>query len=168
MKKIPLTQGKYALVDDADFELLSQYKWCLHEERNVLYALTNTPRDRHGKQKTIRMHRLILGLTHKDGVMADHISRNGLDNRRGNLRTCTNSQNGMNRHTTTGSSKYKGVSWHKRDKVWTASIRYHSKSTYLGYFDNEIDAAKAYDTKAIKLFDEFANLNFPLEVNNAI
>jgi len=165
MRKIDISTkthpAVFTLVDDADFDWLNQYNWCMHRDHNVQYALTNTPRDRHGKQKTIRMHRLIMGLGHKDGLMIDHINRDGLDNRRCNLRMCTFSQNGMNKRTTTGSSKYKGVCWHKRDKSWTACIRLRKELIYLGYHDSEIDAAKTYDNKAIELFGEFANLNFP-------
>ena len=160
MKTIELTKGYVALVDDADFEWLSQRKWCASYERNGnAYALRGY---RSGDRKrTIKMHREIMGA--KPGQQVDHKNGDTLDNRRANLRICTQSQNNMNRHTRTGTSRYKGVCWSKAKRKWQAGIQVDGKTKFLGYFHNEIEAARAYDVAARDLFGEYANLNFPNE-----
>ncbi len=106
------------------------------------------------------MHRLVADTPLN--LVCDHINHDGLDNRRGNLRLCTRLQNSRNRLPRRGgSSKYKGVTWNKRRKKFMAEIRVNQKYQYLSYFENEIDAAKAYDKKAKEFFGEFAFLNFP-------
>ena len=153
MKEIKLTQGQVALVDDDNFEVLNQFKWCAQKHRNTYYAIrTILVND---KNKTIRMHNVIMG-----GKGVDHINRNGLNDQRSNLRFCTNSQNHMNRRKRKNTSSiYKGVSFHKRTGKWMASIGINDKKIHLGYFDIEVEAAKSYNNKAIELFGEFANLN---------
>lgn len=154
MKEIKLTQGKVALVDDEDFESLNAYKWCASKHHNTFYAVRTTIRVG-GKQTKVRMHWDIM-----DGKSIDHIDHDGLNNQRANLRFCTNSQNLMNtRKQDNTSSVYKGVSWYKRTGKWLAQIQINNKGISLGYFDSEIDAAKAYNNKAIEFFCEFANLN---------
>ena len=157
MKKILLTQGKFALVDDADFEWLNQWKWCLYKCGRWEYA-----KRRGGDGKIIIMHRLIMGLEPGDGQQVDHIDGNRSDNRRCNLRICTNRQNAQNSRSRGGKSKYKGVSWYKPFRKWRARIVIDSKETCLGYFENELDAATAYDSAALKYFGEFALTNFEL------
>jgi len=160
-KQIPLTQGNFAIVDDADYEWLNQYKWHSVFRKTVTYAAHPLPRGL-GPRKRWRMHRLILGLKFNDGTTVDHINRNGLDNRRCNLRLCTPSQNGMNSPPEPGyTSKYKGVSWDKISSKWYSQIAVDAKTYNLGRFENETDAAKAYDAKVTELCDEFAYLNFP-------
>ena len=106
------------------------------------------------------MHRAILNAP--KGLLVDHIDGNGLNNRKSNLRLCTFAQNAHNsRPRRNSSSRYKGVCWHKLKKKWTVSIYKGGKRTYLGYYDDEIEAALAYDRKAEELFGEFAYLNFP-------
>jgi hypothetical protein len=106
------------------------------------------------------MHRYIMKVP--KGLVCDHINHNGLDNRKSNLRICTRQQNTYNQRSQKGgSSKYKGVDWNKRQKKWRARIYYKRKFYYLGYFDNEVDAAKSYDKKAKEFFKEFACPNFP-------
>ncbi len=103
---IPLTQGKFAIVDAEDYDWLIRYKWHACKCKNTYYA----SRVRGGK--TIKMHREIMRAP--KGLVCDHINHNGLDNRKRNLRLCTNAQNCYNqRASATGTSKYKGVSWHK-------------------------------------------------------
>jgi len=105
------------------------------------------------------MHRLIMNAP--EGLVVDHIDRNGLNNRKCNLRLCTKAQNVQNsRPRRNRSSKYKGVFWNKLNKKWSASIHKGDKRIYLGGFDDEIEAALAYDRKAAELFGEFAYLNF--------
>jgi hypothetical protein len=115
------------------------------------------------------MHRVIMNAPADRFV--DHKHGEGLDNRKENLRIVTCAQNQYNRRKMTTrqtSSKYKGVYFRKNYKKYCAQIRYKGKRMHLGYFDNETDAAKAYDEAAKKLFGEFARLNFPNESQNKI
>lgn len=147
MKAIELTKGKFALIDDEDFDLVSKFKWHVSGCKN--YAISGR------REKLIRMHNLIFGK-----MKVDHINGDGLDNRRENLRKCTNSQNMANSKKRIGtSSKYKGVCWCKRENKWSAYIYTNKKRKSLGYFKNQKDAAKAYDKKAVELFGSFARLN---------
>lgn len=159
MKKIPLTQDKFATVDDIDYEFLMQWKWCFHEG----YAKRGSHKsDKLNKQKLIFMHRVVLSrkLGHSDFQHTDHKNQNKLDNCRGNLRPATCSQNGGNRSIQQqGSSKFKGVFWDKRDKKWRAQIMFEGRCKYLGCFTDEIKAAKAYNKAATEYFGEFAHLN---------
>lgn len=159
MKRIKLTQGKYALVDDLDFEWLNQYKWCALKDTHTFYVgRAVVPRPETGK-KMITMHRMILGLGDPK-ILCDHKDGNGLNNQRENLRIATSSENGMNRRKSKGChSKYIGVTLHKRSGKWQAMIMKNKKSFYLGWFSLEKNAAKAYNEKAIELHGEFANLN---------
>ncbi len=156
MKRIPLTQGKFALVDDEDFGWLNQHKWCVLKCDSGLWYAT--------RGKGIFMHRAILGLKVGDGIKTDHRNHNGLDNRQENLRKCTNSENQHNQKPRLAhldcTSKYKGVSWLKNDQKWRVLMKCSGKWHYLGLFTSEINAAKAYDKKAKELFGEFAQTNF--------
>jgi hypothetical protein len=153
-KLIPLTRGKFAIVDAEDFESLNRYKWHAQTGGRTFYAAT-----RH-EGKTFSMHRLITNAP--KGLVVDHINHNGMDNRKHNLRICTHAENCRNRRfSRRGSSKYKGVSKEKKRKLFLACIRCKGKYYYLGRFKSEIVAAKAYDKKAKELFGEFAYLNFP-------
>lgn len=154
MKSIPLTHGKFAIVDDEDYEWLMQWKWQASEKG---YA-TRTQWVGNGKQKRISMHRLINKTP--DGLETDHINGNRLDNRKCNLRTCTNAENQQNRRKKEGTtSVYKGVHWNSKDKRWYALIKHDGKTTYLGSFKNEIDAATTYNKAASEIHGEFARIN---------
>ena len=153
MKTIKLTQGQVALVDDADFEVLNQFKWYTMKSKNTFYAVRNiTVGD---KLKTVYMHWEIMG-----GKWVDHVKGNGLDNQRSNLRFCTQSENiGNSRKQKNTSSSFKGVYWDKQAGKWRVQIIFNNHRTHLGLFTNEIEAAKSYNVKAIELFGEFANIN---------
>jgi len=159
MKRIELTQGKIALVDDCDFDTISKYKWYAVHYKKIWYAerMSTLPS---GRRCTIRMHRQILGLSYKDGNYVDHINHNGLDNRKNNLRICTQTYNCYNkRHQESKSSSFQGVSWCNKRRRWRACITYKNKQKFLGYFDVEKDAAEAYNIAAEKCFGAFASLN---------
>jgi hypothetical protein len=153
-REIPLTQGFAALVDDEDYAWLSQWAWFYDDgyaERTINHSKT--------LKEKVRMHRLIAGAT--PAQLVDHRNRRGLDNRRSNLRVCTSAQNARNVSKRAGvSSPFIGVSWVKRDQVWSATIRVGS-NRFLGYFDREEHAALAHDQAARELHGEFATLNFP-------
>jgi len=155
-KTIPLTQGKVALVDDQDYEWLNQWKWQYKPTPNTGYAVRSVG-PRH-KQKRVYMHRIILNPP--SGKETDHINSNGLDNRRCNLRACTRSQNHMNRRKKAGcTSQFKGVAWNIYHQQWQASLMVDYKRQHLGLFENEQDAARAYNAAARERFGEFARLN---------
>ena len=158
MKEILLTQNQVAIVDDADYEELSKYKWCAWKNRRgVFYAVRNTCGR---KGRLISMSRQILGLQYGDSRQADHINHNTLDNGQDNLRICTNQQNQRNRKSRLNStSKYKGVCWDKNAKKWQAGLRINKKTRHLGLFLSEKAAALAYNIAAKKYFGKFAYLN---------
>ncbi|KKN12808.1 hypothetical protein LCGC14_1012820 [marine sediment metagenome] len=160
MKQIPLTQGQFALVDDADYDGLSKYKWFAHKQHTGnFYALRHSPRE-NNKDYSIQMHRQILGLGREDKHQTDHKNHNTLDNQRNNLRVCTQSQNQRNRQSFRNSSSiYKGVSWRKDNKKWEAHIVIEGKKIHLGFFLLESKAALTYNNAAEKYFEEFACLN---------
>lgn len=156
MKKIPLSgkngKGKFVLVDDEDYERAMQYSWYFYCGK---YAATSY-REKGKNPKTLLMHRFILPPGSK---IVDHINHNGLDNRKENLRICTYQENSRNQKSKVGSSKYKGVSFHKTQNKFFAYIRHNGKLMYLGRFDTQEMAAITYNAKAKELFGEFAFLN---------
>ena len=150
---IPLTQGKFAIVDAEDYERLSRHKWCAAKSNGRFYA------QRTENGRTIKMHREIMNPP--PGMVCDHKNHNTLDNRKSNLRICTVSQNQQNRLPSTGgTSQYKGVAWNEGHQKWAAQIQHNRRQIHIGYYDYEADAAIAYDDMAVELFGEFACLNF--------
>ncbi len=158
IRYIPLTRGKFAIVDAADYERLSKYKWLANgDEHRGFYAA------RRVGSRLVLMHRVIMNPP--EGMVVDHIDGNGLNNRRNNLRLCTQKQNSRNSAPSRrSSSRFKGVYFNKRTRKWIATIGYNGKTIHLGSFEDEVEAAKAYDRKARELFGQFAYLNFPEEV----
>jgi hypothetical protein len=153
VKLIPLTQGKSAQVDDADFDFLNQFKWFAYKSRATYYARrTFTGND--GKRVTVLMHRVLTKANGHEKV--DHEDHNGLNNQRSNLRVATNAQNCRNKGFY-GSRRIKGVS--AKNRRWTAQIRVNYKSIYLGIYDTQGEAAAVYDAAAIRYFGEFACTN---------
>ena len=154
-----LPSGETATVDADDRDLVeAEGPWCALRDSNTTYVRAHRRRP-DGTRTTISLHRLLLDPP--DDMCIDHINRNGLDNRRGNLRVCTQSQNNANSPPRPGyTSKYKGVSWYKRDAKWHAQSRDNSgKILLLGRFTYEDDAARAYDVHAIATWPGYAWLN---------
>ncbi len=154
MKKIYLSRGKTAIVDDEDFDWLNQWKWYARKDRSDFRAVRNVCVN--GKWTIVYMHRIILGLKFGDGILGDHRNHNTLDNRRFNLRVCTKRQNQHNRKPQGGTLKYKGVIKLKGQERWKAQIRINGKKTTLGYFNTETEAAQIYNSNAKKVFGKFA------------
>lgn len=159
MKKIPLSQGKYALVDDADYDWLNSFKWYAHSSKRsgTYYAIKSSSSG--GIKSGTKMHRLILGVNDPK-IFVDHEDGNGLNCQRYNIRECTNQQNLMNRGSqVNGQSKFKGVSPYPTRNKFVAKIMINKKQKHIGYYDTEIEAALAYNQKAVELFGDFAKLN---------
>lgn len=153
-RQIPLTQGKVAWVDEADYDWLIQWKWYAYKSGNTFYAGRKK-----GNYNRLSMHRLINSTP--DGVLTDHKDGNGLHNWRDNLRDATRRQNACNKKSGKGSSSaFLGVMWNKRAKKWEARIKVNGKYRMLGMYKCEADAARAYDVHAIKYHKEFARPNF--------
>jgi len=159
MQEIELTQNKYAIIDDEDFERVNQFKWYANYSNGYWRAVRHIKKDT-GKRASQLMHRFIMNTS--KGMDTDHKNHNGLDNRKSNLRICTHAENMMNQlpRKRKITSEYKGVYWDRECKKWRTRIIPNNKHLHLGYFVNEITAAKMYDRKAKELFGEFACLNF--------
>ncbi|HEX2910376.1 MAG TPA: HNH endonuclease [Chloroflexia bacterium] len=155
MRKIPLVgergKGKFALIDDDQFDKVSNFKWIWNGRYVATFIKVN------GVQKTLLLHRYIFGEV--DGEI-DHKDHNALNNTRENLRVCTRSQNLMNRKIgKNNSSGYKGVYFDKWKNKWRAYIYLNKKQIILGWFDEKIDAARYYNVAAIKYHGQYARLN---------
>lgn len=151
-RTIPLTQRLEAIVDLADYSMLSQHIWAA-TSRSPVYAFSTID------GKPTKMHSLLIAIM--KGIELDHRNGNGLDNRRSNLRMATKTQNHANRRKHRGSSRFKGVNWKKERSKWRAGITVKGQIIFLGYFESEELAAGTYDVAARRYFGKFACLNFP-------
>jgi hypothetical protein len=153
---IPLTQGKHAHIDVEDAEKVRNYNWCAIKDGNTFYAKAWIDGSH------VMLHQRILQVP--DGFLPDHIDRDGLNNRRSNLRVATRTQNqGNQTKSKRNTSGFKGVreaKWATGSKRWRASIVENHKVKHLGYFYTPEEAAKAYDDAAIEYFGDFATVNF--------
>jgi hypothetical protein len=152
VRRIPLGHGLFATVDAADFKWLNKHKWCVCRRHGSAYAVRRTKDGR-----TVYMHRAIMRAP--KGSVVDHIDHNTLNNRRCNLRVCTQAQNCANSGPRGALSGFVGV-WHKTDR-WVAGITCRGHYYYLGTYDDPVEAAKARDRKAYELLGPYAYLNFP-------
>ncbi len=163
IKLIKLTKDKHAIVDASAFEALNKFKWYYRPGRldDAGYAVRSVWIDwRVGKLRTFRLHRDVIGA--KDGELVDHINGDTLDCRIENLRICSHADNLKNQaKRRSNTSGYKGVTWNKRFKKYQARIGTNGVYRSLGYHKCPIEAARAYDTAAIKHHGPFARLNFP-------
>lgn len=162
---VALQIGAYVVrIDKADLELVSRYSWRVirHPRTGKLYASATVGRAR------VMMHRLIAQTP--DGLDTDHKDGDGLNNRRSNLRPATRSQNNVNRRKHSShagkptTSRFKGVHWDSEKCKWRASIKVDGRQIRLGRFDDEIEAARAYDRALVAQWGEYAQVNFPNEV----
>lgn len=159
MKLIALTKGYSAMVDDADFEWLNQWKWYAYVGKYTVYAVRNTRSDDGKTRVTQKMHRLIMGVNDPK-IEIDHKFHNGLDNQRANLRISTKSQNQRNRRlATNNASGYKGVSWHKGIGKFVANYKPEGQQIYMGAFDCPVEAARHYNKAAKDHGEGFEHLN---------
>jgi hypothetical protein len=147
-KKILLGKDQFAIVDDEDFEELSRYKWHLAKARGCKSGYATT---------TLRMHRMIM--RPPAGMFVDHINGDPLDNRRKNLRICTNAQNQQNTGSRGGSSKYKGVSFNRKSGKWLGAFLASGIRYYCGLWPTEDEAARAVDKKRQEVCGAFASKN---------
>lgn len=161
MKEIPLTRGYVAIVDDEDFERFGCVRWAALVTKRATYAQRRVGSRTNGR--IVLLHREIMGA--ERGMEVDHIDGDGLNNRRGNLRTCSHKDNIRSSHKwrIKTASRFKGVVFAKwaGKKGWRASITIDRRNRHLGYFASEEEAASAYDNAARVEFGVFARLNFP-------
>jgi len=152
--EIELTQGKSTLVESQDMPLVTVFSgWYANQARNDVWVAVSSNLETRAK-----MSRVILDAP--DDMEVDHINHNTLDNRRSNLRLVSRSENLMNRRKWANcSSRYKGVSWEEKYQKWRARISLDGKLTHLGYFDDEAEAASAYNEAAEQHYGELVHLN---------
>lgn len=156
--RIPLGHGRFAKVDPEDYGWLAQFRWHIVKSSRTCYAVRSEWS--RGTANTIWMHREVMETP--EGLVVDHIRHDGLDNRKAGLRNCTTAENNLNRrHYEGGASRYKGVFRCEQMGKWGAGIQAFGRQKFLGYYEREIDAARAYDAAALKLHGRFASVNFP-------
>lgn len=154
-------KGHTIIIDEEDYPLFESMKWRILKRPNShTFYLQSI-------KTWLYFHRLVMGLKIGDKIRVDHRNQNGLDNRKENLRRATIQQNAMNSMKVVGkmygesitSSGFKGVSYYRRDKNFSAYIHAMGKKIHIGYYKDEISAAKAYNDAAVKYYGEFASLN---------
>ncbi len=150
MKEIKLTRGFVAIVDDEDYEALVRFRWYAEGEPPYCYAARDVRRD--GQRLRVYMHREVAGA--REGAVVDHLDRNTLDNRRANLRVCTQSHNIGNARADRRNNKtgFKGVSWRPDKGKYAAQIKVARKTKHLGYFPTAELASAAYQQAARRAF----------------
>ena len=163
MKLLELTQGRHAKVDNEDWDYLRRWKWyaSCKGKRGQYYGCRTLRKGETGSRCRL-LHYEVLRLRQPlgGGKVIDHINRDPLDCRKGNLRICTHRENLRNqRPQRRGTSQYRGVYFQRRKGKWTAKIKYEGKSKYLGLFKTEYQAMLIYNGAAMRYFGLFAYLN---------
>jgi hypothetical protein len=162
---MPLTRGLSTLIDETDLPFFEAFRWQVTGTLTRPYASRYIYTEENGKKiKRVRtLHRDLMGLDSGYKIVVDHINRNTLDNRRCNLRVCSQSQNNVNRgrFSARSTSAYRGVFWRKDCSKWGASVKFQGVAYFAGVFESEEAAARAYDELALAKHGEFAVLNFP-------
>jgi hypothetical protein len=161
-RTIELTQGMHTLVSNEDYEWLMQWHWHVTKGNTTYYAVRYTRKaevDLYPYRTRLSIHGVLYEGRITQGLMVDHRNGNGLDNRRSNLRLCTNAQNLRNhtrapKHSTTGIT---GVSWHKRDKRWRAYIKVNDKNVHLGYYKTIEEAIAVRRAAELQYFGKWAH-----------
>ena len=157
MREIHLSNGMNALVDDGDFEYLNKFHWYAVKRHNTFYAMRDYYPHHGSRRKNLLMHRDILSPDSSQDV--DHIDGNGLNNQRNNIRACSHRENMINRGLQSNNkSGFKGVSWSTKRGKWESRINVLGKSKYLGYFNDPVDAARAYNLASLKYHGEFSRI----------
>lgn len=168
---LPLSKGYVAIVDDTDAARVLQHSWyAMKTPSGKVYAASRigpftvkrTGR-KNGQRAVVLLHRFILGLSAGD-PMVDHRDGDGLNNRRRNLRPCTNGENLFGARRADNKSGFVGVSKYGVGRRFRATIKIQGRATLVGCFDTAVEAARAYDAAARKLHGSFARLNFPRSV----
>jgi hypothetical protein len=158
-RRIYLGEGEWTIVEAADYYRFGNLKWSISGRDGKFYAMRGV-KTKPDEIKLICMHREMMKAP--KGVLVDHRNGDNLDNRRSNLRLATPTENSCNRQKKKGgTSQYKGVCFCRRRGEWVSRIKIHRESIFLGNFDKEVEAARAYDAAAKKYHGEFARLNFP-------
>ena len=155
-----LSQGKFAIVDPEDYGRLKRYKWYARKSTGTFYAVCYISEPKWLGRRNVYMHQLVIDVP--AGMDCDHINHRGWDNRKANLRAVTHCQNLWNRRKSRKPtrSQYKGIDWSNGAKRWRSRVGVNGKRINLGYFDTEIEAARAYDEAVKRYHNEFAVLNF--------
>lgn len=153
-KRIKLTKGMFAIIDDEDFEIVSKMRWHAKKCGNHHYAAASPTY----RGPSIYLHRLVMKAP--KNLLVDHVNSNTLDDRKSNLRLCAKHQNlanrGLQKNNTVG---FKGVCFHGKSKTWNARVKFRGKSISVGYHKTPEEAARHYNLKVKELFGEFAFFN---------
>jgi hypothetical protein len=159
-RRIYLGEGEWTILDAEDYYRFSDFKWGIFADKGKCYVVCNI-KLRPGPTSRARLHRELMNAP--AGLHVDHRNSDGLDNRRANLRIATHAQNVQNRRKTKSKTSFRfiGVCFDRHRQEWTVHIGHNGRKLWLGRFNNEEDAAKAYDNAAVKYHKEFAHLNFP-------
>lgn len=159
VREILLTLGKVAIVDVEDFERVSLFVWGAYKSKGGRYFSRRSFYMPSRKRSTVLLHREVLGLVSGDGKTVEFLNGDGLDCRKSNLRIIT---------SLAKRSEFRGVSWSKSKEKWRSEITMKGKRKFLGYHNDEVDAARAYDKAVLERFPNSTAVNFPGDVSGGV